>query len=194
MTDEQTMATKPLEEAEGMEQNEKQKVINTLEPEGEPIYEVDVEVDTGALYDYLLRHTYNSFSGLLGNFVGAFMILVFLVKDASLLYLIGGIVVLLYLPINLYMMAKKQSMQESFRSPIHYAFYANGVQVSQGEVRQMQRWEDMVKAVSTTKSIILYTGKNTAAIFPRRDLGEDSYGLIQVICTHMDPKKVKIKE
>lgn len=189
MTDE-TVETEVIE-TETMDTEDNK---TTMTPEGEALYEVDVQIDTSVLYDYFLRHIYNSFSGMLGTFIGIVLVMLYVMKDASVLYLICGIVVILYLPVSLYLTAKTQAMQASFQTPLHYAFYENGVEVSQGETRQMQAWETMFKAVSTSKSIILYTGKNAASIFPRRDLGEDAYALIQVISTHMDPKKVKIKE
>lgn len=165
-----------------------------MEMQGEPIYEVDVHVNTSALYDYFLRHVYTTFSGMLGTIIGVLMVTFYFVKGVSVIYLICGIIIILYLPWTLYLTAKKQALQETFKNPLHYAFYENGVEVSQGEVRQRQSWEDMLKAVSTSKSIILYTGKNSASIFPRKDLGDNTMGLIRIISTHMDPKKVKIKE
>ena len=162
-------------------------------PEGEPLYEVDVHMNASALYDYFLRHVYTSFSGMIGTIIGVFMIMVYFMKGISVLYLICGIIIILYLPWSLYLTAKKQSLQETFKNPLHYSFYENGVEVSQGETRQMQKWEDMIKAVSTSKSIIIYTGKNSASIFPRKDLEENAQRLIQIIFTHMDSKKVKIK-
>lgn len=162
-------------------------------PEGEALFEVDIHVNASVLYDYFLRHVYTTFSGMLGTIIGVLMITVYFVKGISILYLICGIIIILYLPWSLFLTAKKQSLQESFKNPLHYAFYENGVEVSQGETRQMQKWEDMIKAVSTSKSIILYTGKNSASIFPRKDLGENAEGLIRIIFTHMDPQKVKIK-
>lgn len=162
-------------------------------PEGEALFEVDIHMNASVLYDYFLRHVYTTFSGMLGTIIGVLMITVYFVKGISVLYLICGIIIILYLPWSLFLTAKKQSLQESFKNPLHYAFYENGVEVSQGETRQMQKWEDMIKAVSTSKSIVLYTGKNSASIFPRKDLGENTERLIRIIFTHMDPKKVKIK-
>lgn len=165
-----------------------------MEMQGEPIYEVDVHINTSALYDYFLRHVYTTFSGMLGTVIGILMLTFYFVKGVSIIYLICGIIIILYLPWSLYLTARRQALQETFKNPLHYAFYENGVEVSQGEVRQRQSWEDMLKAVSTSKSIILYTGKNSASIFPRKDLGDNAMGLIRIISTHMDPKKVKIKE
>ena len=57
----------------------------------------------------------------------------------------------------------------------------------------MQKWDDMCKAVSTPKSIIVYTTRVNACIFPRKDLGTDVPKLIEIISVNMDPKKVKIR-
>lgn len=165
-----------------------------LVPEGDAIYEVDVHIKASDLFDYSLRHTYSSFMGLLSTIIGVFMIYVFFAKNASALYLIFGLIVVVYIPVNLYLMSKQQAMQEVFRNPLHYAFYENGMEVSQNEIREMQSYEHIVKAVATSNSIIVYTGKNRASIFPRRDLQPDAVALIQVLSTHVDPKKVKIKQ
>ena len=51
----------------------------------------------------------------------------------------------------------------------------------------------MTKATSTGKSIILYTSPVNASIFPRADLKEKEVAVIEMISTHMPPKKVKIR-
>ena len=68
-----------------------------------------------------------------------------------------------------------------------------GVFVSQDGQEEMQEWPNMYKAVSTPKSIILYTTKVNACIFPRKDLGTDVPKLMEIISVNMDPKKVKIR-
>ena len=80
-----------------------------------------------------------------------------------------------------------------FRS-LHYKMTEEGVEVSQGEEVQSQKWEDMYKAVSTPRSLILYTSPVNASVFPRKDLGEKTFGVIQIISAHMPPKKVKIRQ
>ena len=59
--------------------------------------EFDVKIDAGVLYDYMLHHTYSSFSGVLGTAVGA-LILVGFAATGYVIYLIAGIVILAYLP------------------------------------------------------------------------------------------------
>lgn len=155
--------------------------------------EFDVKVTTGVLYDYLLFHTYTSFSGMLGTLVGVFLLMAF-VSTRYVIYLIAGVVLIAYLPGALFLRAMQQAQNTpAFRQPLHYKMTDEGVSVSQGENEEQQSWDSCVKAVSTAKSIILYTTRTTASIFPKKDLGDKKEVLIQMISTHMPPKKVKIR-
>ena len=58
-------------------------------------------------------------------------------------------------------------------------------EVSQGEAQEKMAWKDMHKAVSTGRSIILYTSRINATIFPKRQLGEQRTAVIEIISTHM---------
>lgn len=155
--------------------------------------EFDVKVTSGALYDYLLYHTYTGFSGMLGTLVGVFLLIAF-VSTKYMIYLIAGVVLIAYIPCSLFLKAKQQALNNAaFRQPLHYKMTDEGISVSQGESEEKQSWDTCVKAVSTGKSIILYTSKATASIFPKKDLGDKKEALIQMISTHMPPNKVKIR-
>lgn len=155
--------------------------------------EFDVKINAGALYDYLLYHTYTGFSGLIGTLVGVFLLMAF-VSTGYVIYLIAGIVIIAYLPCSLFLKANQQALNNAaFRQPLHYKMTDEGISVSQGESEENQDWDSCVKAVSTGKSIILYTSGSTASIFPKKDLGDRKEALIQMISTHMPPKKVKIR-
>lgn len=152
-----------------------------------------VNMNSKDLYDYMLRHTYASLSGLIGSVAGALMIVGYF-AGGSILFLLAGIIVLAYLPITLFLKSKQQFLSNpAFKKPLHYKLTEEGIEVSQGEEVQKQKWEDMHKAVSTTKSLIVYTSPVNAAIFPRRDLGELASGVVEMISTHMPPKRVKIR-
>ena len=155
--------------------------------------EFDVKMTANVLYDYMLRHTYYSASGLLGTMVGALMIVWFGMKG-GVFFLIAGVVVLAYLPWTLFIKSRQQMLNTpAFKEPLHYKMTDQGVEVSQGEVVEFQKWEDMYKAVSTPKSLIVYTTKINASIFPKQDLGEMTPAVIAMISTHMSPAKVKIR-
>lgn len=155
--------------------------------------EFDVKVTAGVLYDYLLYHTYTSLSGMLGTLVGVFLIMAF-VSTKYVIYLIAGVVLIAYLPGALFLRAMQQVQNTpAFKKPLHYKMTDEGISVSQGENEENQTWDSCVKAVSTGRSIILYTSRTAASIFPKRDLGDKKEALIQMISTHMPPKKVKIR-
>lgn len=154
--------------------------------------EFDVKIDAGALYDYMLRHTYSGAAGILGSAVGAMGIVAFFMNGYPL-YLIFGVVILAYQPVSLYMRAKKQALNPVFKEKLHYKMTEEGVTVSQGETEQFQSWDDMYKAVSTGRSLILYTNRINACIFPRKELGEKQIDVIAMISKHMSPKKVQIR-
>lgn len=155
--------------------------------------EFDVKMTPIAMYDYLLRHTYSTFSGMLGTIVGVIFLMVFFHTE-YVIYLIAGVVLILYIPVTLFLRANQQVQNTpAFKKPLHYVCNDEGVSVSQDGTVEMLPWDACVKAVSTSRSIILYTSKTTASIFPKKDLGEKQTALIAMISTHMEPKKVKIR-
>ena len=155
--------------------------------------EFDVKVTPGVLYDYMLFHTYTSASGLIGSAVGALMVVTFFMGYGGL-FLIGGAVILAYLPWTLFIKSRQQYLSNpAFKNPLHYQMDEKGVTVAQNGERQSQSWENMYKAVSTPRSLILYTSPVNASIFPKKDLGEKALSVTQMISTHMPPKKVKIR-
>ena len=155
--------------------------------------EFDVKMTTNKMYDYMLRHTFTSFAGIVGELLGILMIVGFFVTG-KWLYLPAGIVVVLYQPVSLYMRSKKQvASNEVFKTPLHYVLDDKGITVSSGENTDSLEWDKMYRAVSTMRSIVIYTTRVNACIFPKEDLGDQKDEVIKMICTHMDPKQVNIK-
>ena len=108
--------------------------------------ELDVKITSGDLYDFLLRHSYNSVSGLLGAVIGALGVIVGISRQYWI-YLILGVVILLYLPWTLYIKSKQQAVNNPvFKEPLHYVLDENGVTISQGDSSTCQKWEDCLKA------------------------------------------------
>lgn len=155
--------------------------------------EFDVKIRSGDLYDYMLFHTYSGFAGIFGTIVGILLVANFFM-NGGFISAIAGAVIILYLPWTLFLKAQQQAQNTpAFKEPLHYKMTEEGVEISQGEEVQNQTWGDMLKAVSTRNSIIVYTSKVNASIFPRRDLGEKTTAVIEMISIHMPPQKVKIK-
>lgn len=155
--------------------------------------EFDVKVTPNILYDYMLHHTYSSISGLTGSLVGVLMLILF-ASNRQPICLIIGVVILLYLPWTLFIKSRQQALNTpAFKKPLHYRLSEEGIEVSQDDTTEQLGWDGMYKAVSTTHSIVVYTTRTSACIFPKKDLGESKYKVIEIISTHMPPRKVKIR-
>ncbi len=175
-------------------QSEAQQAVKEVLRKGyNRMIELDIKIEAGDLYDYMLRHSYNSPAGILGSALAAVMILVALARS-QWLFLIGGLAILLYLPWVLFIRSRQQIMNNpAFKEKLHYKLDEEGLTITQGEAEAKQGWGDMHKAVSTGRSIILYTSKVNATIFPKRQLGDQKAAVVEMISTHMPPAKVKIR-
>lgn len=152
-----------------------------------------VKIKAGDLYDYMLRHSFCSPSGILGSTFGAVLV-VFAVMTQQWIFIVLGLVMLLYLPWTLFVKSRRQILSNpSFQEPLNYILDDAGLTITQGEESAAMAWEDMYKAVSTSRSIILYTSRVNATIFPKRELGDKKMAVIEMISTHMPPAKVKIR-
>ena len=155
--------------------------------------EFDVKMTTGKMYDYMLRHTFTSFAGVVGEVLGIVLVVGFFVTG-QWLYLLAGIICVVYQPVALYMRARRQvNNNEVFKTPLHYILDDEGITVQSGDNTDSLPWEKMYKAVSTTRSVILYTGRVNACIFPKEDMGDRKDDVIRIISTHMDRKQVDIR-
>lgn len=155
--------------------------------------EFDVKVNAPVLYDYMLHHTYTSASGLIGTTVGALLVCGFFIGGGVIYLLIGG-VILLYLPGSLWLKSKQQAaLTPAFKEALHYRLDDEGITVSQNETSETTAWDAVYKAVSTKGSIIVYTSRVNAFLFPRKSVGDKKDQLIQIISTHVPPDKVKIR-
>ena len=105
--------------------------------------EFDVKINAKILYDYMLHHTYSSFQGVLGTAVGALMIVGFAATE-YVIWLIGGVVLIAYLPWSLFLKSRQQMVRTpAFQQPLHYKITQEGVEISQGEIKEFQEWGSM---------------------------------------------------
>lgn len=155
----------------------------------------DVKVDANVLYDFQIFHTYSGVNGIVSTCFGAIGLILFVVSNfTAWIYLILGLVIILYLPFNLRLSsAKLAKLSPMYQKPLHYEINENGITVSQDDVTQTVSWDKCTKAVSTKQSICIYTGKKNASIFPRKQLGDQLPALLALLARYMEPEKVKIR-
>lgn len=154
--------------------------------------EFDIQITKKDLYDYQLHYAYTSPSGLFGTIVGCLFLVGFF-NTGTPLYLLIGAFIILYFPWTLHIKAASQAQAPVFKKPLHYKLSEEGLEISTEEEKQFVLWENITKASSTGKTILLYTSKINAFLFPKRELGAQCGEFVQAISRYVAPKKVKIK-
>lgn len=160
----------------------------------------DVKMTRNAMFDFMIYTSYTSISGIAGVILGG----AGAVKAVQCLsngdmtgatpFLLLAVFFLVGTPLGTWTKAAEQvSKTPMFQKAITYEFTEEGVVISQDEQKVLNEWTSFQKAISTNKSIILYVTKIRALILPRESLGEQYGAVVQMISTHMPPKKVKIR-
>ncbi len=156
--------------------------------------EFDIKISSGDLYNYMMRHIYASGQGIVSILIFLICISLF-VMTWSVLYLIVGVISVGYLPWTLFLKSKQQALKNpAFKNPLHYSLSEQGIQVSQGEAKELQVWADMYKAVATKRSIIVYTNPVNACIFPKEQLAEKEKAVIEMLSLYMEEGRMKIRK
>ncbi|MBP5529853.1 MAG: YcxB family protein [Lachnospiraceae bacterium] len=153
----------------------------------------DVQMTTSKLYDFNLQHSYKKPISIIASAVGVVFLFLFL-QQLKWYYLAAALLLIFYLPVSLLRSSfMKVKMIDFFKEPVSYLLNDDGITVfAQGE-EQTVPWSDCVKACNTRQSYFVYTGRNSAFIFPKKDMGDKTGDVLMMINTHMDPAKVKIK-
>jgi len=155
--------------------------------------ECDVKIGKADLYDYNLKYTYSKFINILAEIVG-FVAVVYGIYGGNYPLAIIGLLVVVYLPVTLWIRsAQVAALSPAFKNPLHYRLDDEGLTVSQGENEETISWGDCVKAVSTSRSVLVFTSRTGATIFPRNQLGDKMPLIIQCISQNMSSDKVNIK-
>jgi hypothetical protein len=160
---------------------------------GEKMIDCDVKITSGDLYDYNLKYAFGKPVNIIAEVLG-FAAVVYGIASGNIPLAVIGVVVILYLPLTLRLRtAQTAALSPVFKNPLHYHLDDEGITVSQGEESQTVSWDSCLKAVSTSRSILLFTSKTSATIFPRNQLGDKTALVIRCISEHMSPDRVKIR-
>lgn len=161
----------------------------------------DVKMTAKIMYDFSLYTTYTSFNGIAGIVLGGaglFRTIQYMTAGnitGATPYLLIAIFFLIGSPVAMWLRSAEQVLKTPmFQKPITYEFTEEGVLVSQDGESVLNEWGNFQKAVSTNRSIILYVTKVRAIILPKKEMGEQYQGALQMICTHMDSRRVKIRQ
>ncbi|MCR5509132.1 MAG: YcxB family protein [Lachnospiraceae bacterium] len=154
--------------------------------------EVDVNMTTGVMYDYMMYHTLTGAQFYMALFAGVMLVAVFCINSQPL-YLIAGIAAIAYLPVERYIQAKKQvGLNPVFKETIHYVLDDEKISVDVLNEHNEAEWDSVIKVRSTGKSLILYTSRVAATILPKESLGADYEKAVELIKKGVPAERVRI--
>ena len=151
-----------------------------------------VQLSTKQLYEFLMRHTYYQFSGVVGLLLSFGGMIAFFAlldnEDISAAYLGAlfgiGLLFTVIQPLIVLKNARKQAKAYKEFS-LEYTFSERGIEVKQDDAEGSNGWDNVMKIVSTKRLIIIYTSRVHAYVIPRtvlQDSMEDFKELVRNNC------------
>lgn len=160
----------------------------------------DVKMTKKILYDFLMTHTYRSFSGwfsILIGLAGVVLTIASVGRVENTMLLIYGVFsayFLLYQPVALYMKAVKQvKLNPMYKEPLHYVINDEGITSSQAEQSVLIPWDSIVKVTRSKYSFLLYTGKISSFVLPQESMGAQMTIVEGLIRKYVPADQVKMK-
>jgi hypothetical protein len=193
------------EKAEKVENTKKAEKADRNE---DPTFEVQLTADD--MYKFHLYHTYSHVNGIISLLIGVIAIVAGFWNLAqggttyAAMYLVIGVMLLVYQPIFLKTSAKKQvSATEVLKRPITYTFREDGVLVhtplklprqkhSASGTDALLTWNMIGKAVLNKNQLLLYAGKSGAYIIPRQLLADREEDVKTILREHLGKKQLKL--
>ena len=155
--------------------------------------EFDVKIKAGILYDYKMQVLYKQPVTIIMTAIGGLMIYGF-ISTHRWYYILIAAILILFPPVDMLRLSLMQArMVPAFKNGLHYHLSAEGIRVRSGEEEQLTEWSNCIKASGTKSSYFVYTGKQTAFIFPKECMGEKTEDVLRIISANMAPEKVKIR-
>lgn len=161
-----------------------------------------VKLSDKHLFNFLMHHTYSSFSGYIGIIISLCALSAFVMSLNSEVIRIQYKVVLLVTallftvvqPLMLKSKAKQQvKKNKSFSDPFEYVINSSGIYIKQNDDELQVRWDEIKKITSTKKCVFIYLTKIRAFIIPREDVGGDMADFRTIINKNCLARHIRIK-
>ncbi len=162
--------------------------------------EFDITLTAKDMYRFNMYQTYTGFHGwfsiLLAIF--AFVLAGMSYGEATmartLLYVLFGVLFLVYLPASLYLRSKHNiAASEVLRNALHFSVGEKGFTVTQKEQSAELPWDMIYKMVATKKNVLVYSSRINAYVIPRDQLGEQYADLAKLAEKKLPGYRFKMK-
>lgn len=140
--------------------------------------EFDIKITDKDMYRFNMHHAYTGFQGIFATLIGiAVLVVAFLTRGKvdmayTLLYILFGVIFLVYTPVSLKLRSKRQMlMSPVLKENLHYKVNEEGIHVSVGEQTADLAWNMIYKMVSTKSNVLIYSSRVNAYVLPLEQLG-----------------------
>lgn len=161
--------------------------------------EFDTTITEKDMYQFNLYHAYHGFQGIAATLVGVWVLVMAAVTFGkveimyTLLYLVFGVVFLVYVPVSLNLRSKQQiRSSEILKQALHYKIDDTGVHVSQGEETADLEWKQIYKMAATKNSLLIYSNRVNAYVIPRKAIGEQYEKVVGLAVNHLESYRLKL--
>ena len=163
--------------------------------------ELDIKITAKDLYIFNLTQAYKGMQGILSIVLP---VLVFAYAYASigkastesiLVYVVLGVVFLVYVPISLWLRVNKimKDATNPLTKTLHYTFEEECIGVSVGEESVDFQWNNIYQMKTTGKHLLIYTNRINAYIIPLEQVGEKYSDLSKLAHSKLEKHRIQMK-
>ena len=147
---------------------------------------ITVDLTAKDLFEFNIYHSYTHSQGIASVLFGLAAIGVTIAEFDKLttgmfaVRILLGIAILVYIPCTLAMRARMAVKKGgSFDKPINITIGEDGVDVGVGEETNLIKWENVYRLKDRKNQFLIYTGRITALIIPKRCISGELIARIQ---------------
>lgn len=161
--------------------------------------EFEVTITDKDMYRFNLYHAYHGFQGIFATLIGVWVLIMAVATFGkvapmyTVLYIVFGIVFLVYVPANLYLRSKRQiASSDVLKQALRYKVDDVGVHVSQGDQTADLEWKQIYKMVSTKSHLLIYSSRVNAYVIPREAIREQYETVVGLAVNHLEGYRLKM--
>lgn len=161
--------------------------------------EFEVTITDKDMFRFNIYHAYHGFQGILATLVGLWVLFMAVITFSevsllyTILYVVLGIVFLVYVPGNLYLRSKKQiSSSDVLKNALRYKIDDKGVHVFQGEQTADLEWKQIYKMVSTKRQLLIYSSRVNAYVIPKEAIEDQYETILGLAISHLETYRLKM--
>ncbi|MCI8670359.1 MAG: YcxB family protein [Lachnospiraceae bacterium] len=144
--------------------------------------EIKTEIGVSEMFEFTMNNNYKTIRGtvaVLFSLASAAGLVVYWNQFSGwqkALLLFFALMFTIIEPIEYYLRSKRQ-VKKNFTVPLNYIFDNNGIEIHRNEETAHNDWQEVMKVITTKKSVIIYLSPVRAFILPKKDIGDQYQSL-----------------